>query len=451
MGMVARGEISRRKDEAYLTNSEEPERRLWVVTGCYPRPAAARHCIFAHRQMVGVRDAGWDVCVLIPNGWYPPFIWPLARAWRQARAAHVPDAWAADGIPVSDLVHQNRLPSRLSRPRGIVRLMSNALVERLVGAHAQAQRDLVLCQFALPYGPVVRDACARTGVRYAVHLRGDDVWIWPHQRPDRLRGFRETMRDASLVLAVSGAILDEGRRIAELPLEPAAVVPNGIDLRTFHPASADERSIARVLLGIPRHATVVLCVGAATERKGWMELLRALGMITRGDIVLLAVTTGPSELEITTETARLAPNVRLVARHDIEEAMLAWCYHAADMFCLPSHGEGMSNAVLEALAAGLPVVTTPVGGHPEVLRHEQEGLLVAVRSAEALAHALGALIEQPERRAAMGAAARKRAEAVGTPAEAGVRLASLLDAVLRGDLLPAETDNPYALRTEAVS
>jgi glycosyltransferase involved in cell wall biosynthesis len=92
-------------------------------------------------------------------------------------------------------------------------------------------------------------------------------------------------------------------------------------------------------------------------------------------------------------------------RPDVETVLAA-----LDIFALSSQSEGLPMAVLEAMASGLPVVSTRVGGVDEVVDEGQTGLLVEPKSPESLAHALRALAANPARRTKMGAAGRERAE-----------------------------------------
>jgi glycosyltransferase involved in cell wall biosynthesis len=85
---------------------------------------------------------------------------------------------------------------------------------------------------------------------------------------------------------------------------------------------------------------------------------------------------------------------------------------AADLFILPSELEGMSNAILEAMASGLPVVAHAVGGNPELVDHEHTGLLCPPADVDALAAAVHRLVRNDTERAAMGTAARRRAEQI---------------------------------------
>jgi glycosyltransferase involved in cell wall biosynthesis len=409
-------------------SSNGVRRTAWVITECYPRPGSLQHCVFAHRQLLGLDNSGWRPRVLIPGPSFPALAWPIVPRWRRARKRAIPRGWSHQGIPVSTLFYANPIPNRLANGN-VGELVLRELDAQLARVSPEERPSVLVCQFALPFGPMVRTAALKHKRPYVVVLRGDDVWIWPHHDADRLRGFIDTVRDAALVLAVSEALLDEARRVSGLSLTTAAVLPNGVELERLRPASVEARARARAELGFPASAFVVLCVGAAIARKGWGELLDAIGSMDDPGIAVLAASLGPDELDLETEQRRRCPQNVLVLRENLPTSDLALLYTAADAFCLPTHGEGMSNALLEAMAAGLPVVTTPVGGHPEIVTPGVEGFLVPPRSVEELAHALRLLRDDRELRARMGGAARSRVEKVGTPADNGRRLARLLDAI----------------------
>jgi glycosyltransferase involved in cell wall biosynthesis len=354
-------------------------------------------------------------------------------------------------MPVQTLGYDNPIPNRLAGGK-VGDLVQRALEKELMRVTPDEAPSVLLCQFALPYGPIVRNV-ARTHQRpYVVVLRGDDVWIWPHDHPDRLAGFISTVRDAALVLGVSGAMLSEARRLSGLPLARAAVLPNGVDLDNFRPASAETRARVRAALGIPASSFVVLCVAAALARKGWGELLDAVGKLKDPRISVLAASAGAGELDLTAEQRRRCPENALILRQNAAAADLAELYAAADLFCLPSYGEGMSNALLEAMAAGLAVITTAVGGHPEVVTDEIEGFFVPPRSVEPLAELLAVCRDDPTRCARMGVAARQRVERVGTPVDNGRRLARLLNGVVDGALSPGLLEgNPYQSPAKAIA
>ena len=418
--------------------------RLLVITECYPRPGGMHRCAFAHRQLVGAKQVGWAIKVSVPNGWYPPLAWRLARSWRQVRAVSLPRDWQVDGIPVRDLPYENRLPGRWFGRRPLPERIARATV-------TEARRwrpDVLMVQFALPYGPSVRDAARELRLPYVVQLRGDDVWVWPHRNEASMQSFRETVRDADLVTGVSRALLDEAERLVGRPLARTAVVPNGIDLERFRPPfDRAERQRLRGKLDLREEDIVICCVADTIVRKGWLDLLDALGPLQSASrIVLLGAAQGElAEFDLLAEAKSRAPHVHTRLERGLSADELADRYRVADVFCLPSHWEGLANALLEAMASGLPSVTTAVSGHPEVVTDGVDGWLVDAQRVDMLRDRLREVLADPELRATVGAAARARAEGVGDSRRAGARLASLLDGTRSGapsgELLASD---PYA-------
>jgi len=138
-----------------------------------------------------------------------------------------------------------------------------------------------------------------------------------------------------------------------------------------------------------------------------------------------------------------------VLKTDIASRALITLYQAADVFCLPTYGEGMSNALLEAMAAGLPVISTAVGGHPEAVTDGVEGFLVEPRAIEPLVSTLSLLLTDPSLGRRMGAAGRRRAETIGTSADAGKRLSIMFNKILEDTLVGnTQSDSPYAAALE---
>lgn len=195
-----------------------------------------------------------------------------------------------------------------------------------------------------------------------------------------------------------------------------AVVPSGIDLEKFRLArSRDVRRPGR--FPWPPDAVVVGSVGWLTPIKGHRYLIEAAaGMLpTCPHLHVMIVGSGELRDELAAMGRRLGvgDRVHLLGHREDVEACLA----AMDIFVLPSLNEGMGRALVEAMAAGLPVVATKVGGVPAVVQDRHNGLLVPPGNASALADALRSLLSRPEWMKQLGDAAQQSiGERYGTQA-----------------------------------
>ena len=214
---------------------------------------------------------------------------------------------------------------------------------------------------------------------------------------------RRVLAEAALVLAWTGWARAAAERAC-----PGATVEEyhpGLDLDVFHPAERTERSGVRILF-----------VGGRFAAKGGRDLLRALDG-SLGKTVELDVVT-PEELPART-------GVR-VHRLGIGDPRLVELYQEADVFCLPSHGDAAPLALVEAMACGCAVVSTSVGGIPELLGDGTAGVVVAPGDVTGLTEVLEQLIRDPERRGELGRAARTRCEERYDAARQTLRLVELI-------------------------
>ncbi|MEP7311069.1 MAG: glycosyltransferase family 4 protein [Pseudomonadota bacterium] len=179
------------------------------------------------------------------------------------------------------------------------------------------------------------------------------------------------------------------------------VLSNGVDMAEFPP-----RTRAR------RQVPVILFVGWLIPAKGVLDLIEAAGLLHGEGLPFSLQLLGPehgfaSELRQRIRAAGLTDVVRM--RQQVESRPeLLQAYYEADIFALPSWAEGLPNALMEAMASGLPVVATQVGGIPDVVEDEISGKLVPAKNPALLAAALRALLEDAELRARMGANASLR-------------------------------------------
>lgn len=190
---------------------------------------------------------------------------------------------------------------------------------------------------------------------------------------------------------------------------PCHRIPNGVDLRAFAPASGEERRALRSRLRLPEDRVVCAFVGRLTSQKDPDLLLDAWTMGRWPQAHLVLVGDGPLRraLEARVASDPLAGRVTFAGA----TSAVAQYLRAVDLLVLPSRAEGMPNALLEAMACGLPVVATDLAGNREVLGNDgKAGLLVPPGDALGLAHAIETLVNAPSLRREAGAFARARVQ-----------------------------------------
>jgi glycosyltransferase involved in cell wall biosynthesis len=301
-----------------------------------------------------------------------------------------------------------------SGPAGVVRLRA-----RLAGDEALYALDhrnaVVLGSLAAPAAGVRQRAVA-------VHTTG----LWGG-RPSLGRVFRWALHAYSTVLALSpvhAAYLTETERV---PAAKLRIVPNGIDLAPF--ASLPSRAAARQRLEIPAQAEVLGAVAMLRPEKNHALLLEAAADLrqTGRDPWVVLVGDGPERERLAALAARsgLAERVRFLGmRSDVPDLLPAF-----DVFVLPSHPavETQPVAVIEALAAGIPVVATRVGDVAGLLEEGRSGLLVPAGDRGELAAAIRSLLEGAKLRETLVRRGRTRAATMSLDAAA-----ARLEAVLEG-------------------
>ncbi len=223
---------------------------------------------------------------------------------------------------------------------------------------------------------------------------------------------RQLARLTDRIVAISPQIrteLVEEFRIGRS--EQYRVVPLGFDLDALLAIDDEARRQARIALAIPAEAHVVTTVGRLTAIKQHRLFLEAARHIASRDPAALFLIVGDGELRAELERfareAAVADRTRFLGwRRD-----LATIYAATDVFLLTSRNEGTPVALIESLAAGVPGVSTEVGGVGDVIDSDKVGLLAPFGDARALAQHVAALLADPARRADMGAHGRRAVSA----------------------------------------
>jgi glycosyltransferase involved in cell wall biosynthesis len=274
-------------------------------------------------------------------------------------------------------------PPRIGRALHAACWLVSLLLQR--GRRLRAARyDCVLASWAYPDAVAAGWLARLLGIPYVVKVHGSDLNVQASHALRRPQ-IRTALRHAGAVITVSRALADKAVAIGA---DAARVhtLYNGVDSDRFAPGvQADARSRLCLSAATP----LLLYVGNLKRSKGCIDLLEAFpALLTlRPQARLVYVGAGPCRAELLERATALgcAGSVELVGA--VAHSELGDWFRAADLLCLPSHNEGVPNVVLEAMACGIPVVASRVGGIPEVVP-EYAGILIPPREREALSTAL---------------------------------------------------------------
>lgn len=235
----------------------------------------------------------------------------------------------------------------------------------------------------------------------------NDVREFADGRHWKYRSFFWLFLRAWRVIAPSAAIKDELLRVG-FSIRHVVYLPNCVDVDRFQPAMPSEKAEAKTVFGLTARTPVIGTVARLVERKGVDTLLRAFSKIHRyHGAHLVIVGDGP----LRNDLLRLASELGI-------DGSVSWlgsqvdakdCLRSMDVFAFPSRLEGSPNALLEAMATGLPIVATAIGGILDLLEDSVTGLLIPPDDPDGLATALDRILTDRALCNALGCAARRRA------------------------------------------
>lgn len=279
------------------------------------------------------------------------------------------------------------------------RFGTRLLVPRLLALHRRRRFDLVHCHAAYPQAHVA--SCFRflTGVPFVVRPHGCDILPGESIRgsPRLERRMQRAIRDADAVIA-QGEFLRGV--IEELGVAPDSirVINNGVDLATYRHAAP-----------YPHPRSYILGVGSLVPHKGFDVLVRGYAALRARPHDLLIAGAGPEAAVLRSLADQLGVGDRVRLLGVVKGDAKASLYRSAMCFVCPSRREPFANVILEALASGLPVVASDVGGNREMIKPGENGLLVPSDSPDAVAAALQALDGRPDLLARLREGARRTA------------------------------------------
>lgn len=360
-----------------------------VFSGLFPSTAQPNAGVFVRERMFRV-GAHLPLCVVAPTPWFP--FQSLLRLVRPHFRPSPPSHQVQQGFDVW-------YPRYLSFPGVFKRFdgffMAVATYPLLRRLRRQGRLDLIDAHFGYPDGYAATRLGRWLNVPVTITLRGTE---YRHSKSRALaRRLVQAFQQSSHIFSVSAALKDVALALGA-PDAKVQVVGNGVDTVKFVALPQLE---CRRLLDLPQGCPVLISVGGLVERKGFHRVIEVMPELLKShpDLVYLIVggasAEGNNRPELEAQVTRLGlgRHVRFLGTRASSELSAVLC--AADVFVLSTRAEGWANVFLEAMACGLPVVTTDVGGNKEVVSRDELGTIVPFGDSAALRDAIDKALIKP--------------------------------------------------------
>ncbi|MDR2839000.1 MAG: glycosyltransferase [Azonexus sp.] len=366
-----------------------------VLSSLFPSSVQPGAGLFIRERMFRVARE-MPLAVVAPTPWFP--LQGLIRRGKPGFRPGAPNYEKQAGVDVW-------YPRFLSFP-GLFKQLDGLMLAlgtlpRLRQLKKAGRLDLIDAHFAFPDGYAASLLSRWLKVPFTITLRGTETRHIADRRlaARLLRGVSRATQVFSVSDSLRQLLLARGARP-----EHIEVIGNGVDTVRFAPR---DRAACRAALAIPDSAHVLISVGGLVPRKGFHRVIERLPQLRTTCPELLFLVVGGSsaegnyrpELERQVEELGLTDCVRFLGPRQPDE--LAAILSAADVFVLATANEGWANVFLEAMACGLPVVTTDVGGNREVVCRDELGIVVPFGDGEALGQAIKESLQRPWDRAAI--------------------------------------------------
>jgi glycosyltransferase involved in cell wall biosynthesis len=363
-----------------------PEPRAVVLSTLFPHAAQPTAGVFVRERMFRVAKS-ISLTVVAPMPWFP--FQGLIRRWRPYFRPPAPANETQAGIEI----HRPRFLSIPGALKGLDGwFMAVACLPLVASLKKRFGCNVIDAHFAYPEGYAASLLGRWLHLPVCVTLRGTEVPL--ARDPARRRRMVDAMKRATRIVAVSESLKRHAVGLG-IDADKIVVVGNGVDTAKFKRL---DRRAARDQLGLAGDGPVLVSIGALVERKGFHRVLECLPQLrTRFSNLRYIIVGGPGpEGDYGAALGRVVDELGLkdcvTFLGPMPQDALNVPLSAADAFVLATSNEGWANVFLEAMACGLPVVTTDVGGNAEVVSDPRLGTVVPfgdrTRLAEAIAEAL---------------------------------------------------------------
>jgi glycosyltransferase involved in cell wall biosynthesis len=394
---------------------------LLVLTPIYPWPGSPPEGIFVHRQIRNLVRLGHRCRVVVVR----PAVPGLPReatglSWLRYHPRWLTWPSKLDDVPVDYLFY----PQRRRRRGDVVPAIVETVTRFIDRRPEYLETEVLYAHWLWTGGAAALGLRERYGWPIAAIARGSEMNVWQRVHPFCRPYVERVLSEVDLPLANC-----EFLARAEAGLVPASasrirVAYNGCDANAFHPA--ESKAKAREKVSFSPSLSYFVCCATVLERKGMSELAQAWRRFAPLRRRWRLMVVGPIvSRQLARELCAAGPDsVSLVGR--VGASRVLTYLQAADGYVQPSHTEGIANATMEAMAVGIPVVTTDAGGQPELVRNRANGWLVPVHDVPALVQAMLELADDPERARVLGHLGRETVLTQFDPQAHAARLSDLL-------------------------
>jgi len=400
--------------------------RILVLSHMYPKITDPVNGVFIHEQIKTLSKMGHQIKVISPIPLTPRILQtnPRRRAYRQTPLFDL-----LDGIPVY-YPRYLRLPGQWFHGPSCYTMylgIYNA-VKKMI---RDFKPNILHTHTATPDGYVGLILRNNIHLPFICSLRGSDINIYPYQDLLTLRLTKKVISYANQLITVSNALKIEAEKIA-IPKREIQVIYNGCNIKKFT-LNIESRITIRKQLNIPADHIILIFIGHLIIEKGIRELIESFIALSlkNQNLHLIIIGDGPEKYFLAQRIfqAKLQKKCHLIGQqlHDKIPDLL----NASDILILPTYNEGLPNVIMEAMACSLPVITTRVGGIPEIVKNGKTGILINKKDALSLRGSILKLIQNKQERVKMGVNGRKIIEQKFTQEQGAKRIEEIYEKFIK--------------------
>lgn len=379
--------------------------KVLVVTPIYPSPDNPQAAIFLRQQVEWLQSLGARCRVLFYRPAPPPFPqWLRRRSWLRYYTRRL--TWQEDvgGIPTRQIFYDRRWEPG----EDVVPAAARALCRFVDADPLFGDADVIYANWLWTGGAVALRLGSHLARPVVAIARGGDMHVWYTAHPSCRPYVQQVLEQADTVLTNCRYLRDEADRILPGSSERVLVAYHGCDTQFFcPPRNLEDRARLRSRLGLPAEAPLFMYCGTIERRKGISEIASAWPGFSRRHRDWRLVVVGRTVEPPMQQELQHASEGNIIFAGQVSSEGVRDYLRCADAFLQPSHLEGLASTTMEAMAVGLPVITTSACGQAELVEGGVNGWSIPAGDATALEAAMTDLAGNITRAQAMGAAARE--------------------------------------------